>query len=118
MVFFGYSDAAKLPLTEEAVEYVISEARRAYLTQIGGFLGITMLFGWIGGASTGPAAEIMFVVGGFGLPFFVVSIVTFFNGHLPHAKYVRRDILTALERQTDPAAFWWAYRDLFPMAWK
>ena len=60
----------------------------------------------------------MNIVGGFGLLFFVISLFSFFRGHILTARMVRERYMTKYEQDTEPEEFWFVYRDLFPIPMK
>ncbi|WP_155773904.1 hypothetical protein [Rhodovulum sp. MB263] len=105
-------------MSGEIAEVVISEARKAYLEQICAYLGISLLFGWVGCSSSGPAAQVVNSIAGLGLIFLFVALYCFLAGHFRDAKRIRGDILPAAQHKKDPDLFWRCYSDLFPMAWK
>ena len=118
MFFLGWRDVKNTPITLECVEDVINQARRSYIRQLLLYFATAVGAGWIAEVSSGLAAEIFYVISGFGLLFFLVGLWCFFRGHMPASRLVRKRLESEVKIFDGPGKFWFVYRDLFPMPLK
>jgi len=113
---YGREQAAALPLSEATVDAVIATSRRVVLTQLGVFTAAVAGLVWLATQSTGvmvwvfAGAATLVAWGVWG------ALFATFN-HFLASILLRRNARTELARETDPKKFWWAHREVFPMAW-
>jgi len=106
--------AARLPLDEKTVRYVLSAALKAITIHLLVALAVMLVVYRLAAASHGPGAMLLYGIGGI-VAFYVLFALVALFAHLRTRSWALRDIRG---NTSDPATFWLIHRDVFPPAWK
>jgi len=113
---YGHKDAAALPLDAATVEAVIARSRRVCLTQLAGFAALVGGLVWIATQSAGVLVWLFAGAATFaawGLWGALFATLNHFIASIP----LRKNAVAEIARESDPKKFWWAHREVFPLAW-
>jgi hypothetical protein len=114
-MMFSYRSAIRHEsvITPERLDYVLAEAKTAVVVNALATIGCFVVLMLIADASTGPAATLIRIIGGFsGIPAIMAGF--FWYSHGSSRTDARNDFGEAAPDGATPSLFWERHKDLFP----
>ena len=111
-----YERAARLPLDESTVRFVLASILKSLLIHLGLGVAVTLGVNWIFVSSSGPAAMFFGVVQLFCFFYVIFGLVALY-AHLKTRKYIIRQFPYYQDKENGAEILWGMHRDVFPPRW-
>ncbi|MCB1338615.1 MAG: hypothetical protein KDK10_14555 [Maritimibacter sp.] len=116
LLSYRRAEAEARPLTPETLARVIATSRRVCLTQLALFAALAAGLGWTASRLDGAGSAILGGLAALAAWGVLAAALSTWD-HFRASIALGRLTPASLAAETDPRAFWWTYRAVFPMQW-